>query len=60
MSFELLYNTSEAHKAIAEAIAGQWREQLGVGERAVGLKILKGRRVATLLRQKLAVLRDTA
>ncbi len=27
---ELLYNTSEAHKAIAEAIQQMWREKLGV------------------------------
>lgn len=27
---ELLYNTSESHKAIAEAIKEQWHEQLGV------------------------------
>jgi oligopeptide transport system substrate-binding protein len=33
LAFELLYNTSEAHKTIAEAIAGQWREHLGVEAR---------------------------
>lgn len=33
LSFELLFNTSEAHKAIAEAVAQQWREQLGVEAR---------------------------
>lgn len=33
LSFELLFNTSEAHKAIAEAVAGQWREHLGVEAR---------------------------
>jgi oligopeptide transport system substrate-binding protein len=33
LSFEVLFNTSEAHKAIAEAIAQQWREQLGVEAR---------------------------
>ncbi len=27
---ELLYNTSDAHRAIAEAIQQEWREQLGV------------------------------
>lgn len=31
--FELLYNTSEAHKPLAEAVAGQWREHLGVDAR---------------------------
>lgn len=33
LSFEVLYNTSDAHKAIAEAVAGQWREALGVEAR---------------------------
>lgn len=33
LSFEVLFNTSEAHKAIAEAIVGQWREHLGVEAR---------------------------
>lgn len=33
LSFELLYNTSEAHKVIAEAVTGQWRKHLGVEAR---------------------------
>ncbi len=44
-SFELLYNTSEGHKAIAEAIQEMWKQNLGIN--------------VTLANQEWAVFQDT-